>query len=147
MLARWAGMELQRGPAGSTAGRCRIDVYPEFVKLELPPTAPKQEQADSLCEAARLCQESACRGVVCIFSGSSPDFYLAAPAALDRMCELWSGTQRRLALVYADTAAKTACEYGCWAAARREIESQLFDEKQRAVDWLVGPGDVPGNRE
>jgi len=137
-------MELQRGPAGSTAGRCRIDVYPEFVKLELPPAAPKQEQADSLCEAARLCQESACRGVVCIFSGSSPDFYLAAPAALDRMCELWSGTQRRLALVYADTAAKTACEYGCWAAARREIESQLFDEKERAVAWLVGPGGGAG---
>ena len=133
-------MEAERERAGSTACRCRVDAYPEFVKLEVPPASPRQEQADSLCEAARLCAESSCRGVVCIFSGSAPDFYLAAPAALERMAELWSGSQRRFALVYAHKAAKTACEYGCWAAARREIEAQLFDEEQRAVAWVVASG-------
>jgi len=138
MLAALVRMELERAPARSSAGKCRIDVYPQFVKLELPPAAARQEQLDSLGEAANLCRESSCRGVVCIFSGSAPDFYLAAPGALERICELWSGSQRRLALVYADKAAKTACEYGCWAAARREIEAQLFEEEERAVDWVLG---------
>ena len=126
------------------AGTCRVDAYLEFVKLQVAPAAPKQDQADSLCEAARLCRESSCRGVVCIFRGSSPDFYLAAPGALDRMGELWSGRLRRLALVYADKAAKTACEYGCWAAARREIEAQFFDEEGRAIDWVVGTDAAAG---
>lgn len=134
-------MEAQSGRAGSTAGRVRIDVHPRFVKFELPSAAARQEQADSFREAARLCRESDCRGVVCIFSGAAADFYLAAPAALDHISELWSGSRRRLALVYAEKAAKTACEYGCWAAARREIEAQLFEEEQRAVDWVLGAGD------
>ena len=147
MLAAPVHMEPERASTRSSAGRWRIDVYPQFVKLELSPTAAQQEQAESLREAARLCRDSGGRGVVCIFSGSSPEFYLAAAAALERLSELWSGSQRRLALVYADAAAKTACEYGCWAAARREIEAQLFDEEQRAVDWVVGPGAVPGYRD
>jgi hypothetical protein len=72
---------------------------------------------------------------------------MAAPAALDRVGDLWSGSGRRLALVYADRAAKTACEYGCWAAARREIEAQLFDDEQHAVDWVVGTAAAAGNRD
>jgi hypothetical protein len=155
MISSACGSPTTANPAASVRGLLKVEQvaceecmqikrYPAFVKLNIGAPAGAEDIAQSLYAAAEMCsEESTCLGVICMLSGASPNFYLASPTALESVHDLWAGSQRRLAFVCEQEATRTACEYGRLSAVRQGIDAQIFEDEQRAVDWINGPKAVP----
>jgi hypothetical protein len=121
-----------------------LDVYPEYVHVRLDQSKPSEALNDLLRRAAERCVEKSLLGALCELRSSRLNVCLALASALDAIAEAWLGSQRRLALLCADAEAQSACWYASLLAAPRGVPLQTFDDERAALDWLVGPGCVPG---
>jgi hypothetical protein len=121
-----------------------LDLYPEYVHVRVDDEKPTEALGALLRRAAEQCVEKSLLGAVWELRSSSLGVCLAIGNALDAMADLWRGSQRRLALLCADPAAKGACWYAALLAQRRGVALQSFYDEPAALEWLVGPGCVPG---
>ena len=121
-----------------------LDLYPEYVHVRVNEEKPTEALCALLRRATEQCVEKSLLGAVWELRSSSLSVCLAIAGALDAMADLWRGSQRRLALLCADPAAQGACWYAALLAERRGVPLQSFYDEPAALEWLVGPGAVPG---
>jgi hypothetical protein len=121
-----------------------VDIYADVALIRLDPAKSGEELRHLLESAALACRQRHMLGVVCLVESSSIHVCLALADSLEPIGEAWAGSQCRLGLVMRGSESRAACWYACLLASRRGIPIQRFDAERAALEWVAGPGPVPG---